>query len=250
MIYIKSEQEIESMRRANALVMEVLVELKGMVKPCVMLNDLEKKACELTKKRGAVPAFKGYSGYPSALCVSVNEVVIHGIPDGRRFENGDIVGIDFGVLLDGFYGDAAITVPVGNISKEASRLVITTKAALYEGIKKAKKGRRVGDISAAVQNYVERNGFSVVRDFTGHGIGRNLHEEPSIPNFGKAGTGVLIEKGMTFAIEPMVTAGSYEIEVLSDGWTAITVDRSLSAHFEHTIVITDNEPEILSKWPN
>ncbi len=250
MIYIKSQEEIEKMRRANALVMEVLLKLKKMVKPGVALNALEKKACEVTEKRGAVPAFKGYGGYPSAVCISVNEVVIHGIPDSRKFENGDIVGIDFGVLLDGFYGDAAITVPVGNISKEALKLVTTTKAALYEGIKNAKKGKRIGDISVAVQDYVERNGFSVVRDFTGHGIGKNLHEEPSIPNFGKAGTGILIEKGMTFAIEPMVTAGSYEIEVLSDGWTTITLDRSLSAHFEHTIVITDNEPEILSKWPN
>jgi len=238
------------MRRANSLVMEVLLSLEAIVKQGIKVNTLEEKACELTKERGGIPAFKGYNGYPSALCVSVDEVVIHGIPNNRTLRDGEIVGLDFGVVLDGFYGDAAITVSVGKISEEASKLIEVTKAALYEGIGYAKPGNRIGDISSAVQTYVESNGFSVVREFTGHGIGRNLHEEPSIPNFGKAGTGIVIEKGMTFAIEPMVIVGSHEIEILSDGWTAVTLDRSLSAHFEHTIAVSDNKAEILSRFPS
>lgn len=246
MIYIKSEQEIEKMRRANIAVMEILLKLKEMVRPGQNIKRLEEKSEELTRKKGGIPAFKGYNGYPYSLCVSVNEVIIHGIPDNRILSEGDIVGIDYGILLDGFYGDAAITVPSGKISKEASKLIKITREALYEGIQKATPGRRIGDISYAIQSYVEKNGFSVIREFTGHGIGKELHEEPSIPNYGTPGTGIVIEKGMTFAIEPMVSIGSYEVKVLSDGWTALTKDRSLSAHFEHTIAVTDKGPEILS----
>jgi len=246
MIYIKSEQEIERMRRANIAVMEILLILKEMVKPGQNINRLEEKAEELTKKRGGTAAFKGYNGYPSSLCVSVNEVIIHGIPDNRVLSEGDIVGIDYGILLDGFYGDAAITVPSGKISKEALKLITITREALYEGIQKATPGRRIGDMSYAIQSYVEKNGFSVIREFTGHGIGKELHEDPSIPNYGTPGTGIVIEKGMTFALEPMVSSGSYEVEVLSDGWTALTKDRSLAAHFEHSIAVTDKGPEILS----
>ncbi len=247
MIYIKSEQEIEKMRHANALVMEILTMLKDMVRPGLNIKRLERKADEVTKEKGGIPAFKGYNGYPSSLCVSVNEIIIHGIPHNRILKEGDIVGIDYGILFEGFYGDAAITVPVGRISKEASRLITITREALFKGIKSAVVGKRVGDISHAIQSYVEGKGFSVIREFTGHGIGKELHENPSIPNYGSPCTGIVIEKGMTFALEPMVSSGSHEVEVLSDGWTAVTKDRSLSAHFEHTIAITDGEPEILSK---
>lgn len=246
MVYIKSEQEIEKMRKANSLVMKILLTLKDIIKPGLNIEVLEKKAIELTRKNGAIPAFKGYQGYPAALCVSINETIIHGIPYKKILKEGDIVSLDFGVLLNNFYGDAAITVPVGSVSKEAMRLINVTREALYRGIAMAIPGNRLGDISSAIQNYVEGNGFSVIRDFTGHGIGRNLHEDPAIPNFGKAGTGLKIEKGMTFALEPMVTAGSYEVEILHDGWTTVTKDGSLSAHFEHTIAVTETEPEILS----
>ena len=247
MIYIKSEREIEKMRQANVAVMEILTELKTMVKAGLNINKLEERAEQLTKDKGGIPAFKGYYGYPSSICVSVNEVIIHGIPDNRMLEEGDIVGIDYGILLDGFYGDAAITVPTGEVSSVAIKLMGVAKEALNEGIKIAKAGNRVGDISFAIQSCVEENGFSVIREFTGHGIGKELHEEPSIPNFGKPGTGIPIEKGMTFALEPMISQGSFEVEILSDGWTAVTKDRSLSAHFEHTIAVTDNGPEILSR---
>lgn len=247
MIYIKSEQEIERMKTANRLVMATLIKLKEMVKPGLNIMRLEEKAEEMARKSGGIPAFKGYNGYPASLCLSINEVVVHGIPHNRILKNGDIIGIDYGILLDGFYGDAAITVPVGEISKEALKLINTTREALYEGMKNARPGKKLGDISFAVQSYVEKNGFSVIREFTGHGIGKNLHEDPPIPNFGRLGTGIPIEKGMTFAIEPMVSMGSYEVEVLSDGWTTITKDKTLSAHFEHTIAVTENGPEILSK---
>jgi methionyl aminopeptidase len=246
MIYIKSEKEIERMRRSNSVVMEILIELGKMLEPGMNIKRIERKADELATEKGGIPAFKGYNGYPSSICVSINEVIIHGIPHDRLLKEGDLVGLDFGILIDGFYGDAAITVPVGEVNKEAKKLLGVTEKALYKGINKARPGNRLGDISYAIQSFVEKNGFSVIRDFTGHGIGRKLHEEPSIPNFGKPSTGVIIEKGMTFAIEPMVAAGSYKIDVLSDGWTVVTKDRSLSAHFEHTIAVTEGEPEILS----
>lgn len=246
MIYIKSEKEIERMRRSNRAVMETLIKLGEMIEPGINIKSIEKRAEELAMEKGGIPAFKGYNGYPSSICISINEVIIHGIPHNRVLEEGDLVGLDYGILIDGFYGDAAITVPVGEVSKKVKKLLRVTEKALYEGISKARAGNRLGDISYSVQSFVERNGFSVIRDFTGHGIGRKLHEEPTIPNYGKPGTGIKIEKGMTFAIEPMVAAGSYEIEVLPDGWTAMTKDRSFSAHFEHTIAVTEGKPEILS----
>ncbi len=249
MIYIKSEQEIEKMKRANKLVMEILSILKNMVTPGLNIEKLEKKALYLSEKGGGVPAFKGYNGYPSALCVSINEVIIHGIPELRILKEGDIVGIDFGILLDGFYGDAAITVPVGKVDKLGMKLMEVTEQALYEGIRRATLGNRIGDVSYAIQSFVEKHEFSVIREFTGHGIGKELHEDPCIPNYGKPGTGVVIEKGMTFALEPMVTAGGFEVDILSDGWTAVTKDRSLSAHFEHTIAIRKEGVEILSQFP-
>ncbi|TET19104.1 MAG: type I methionyl aminopeptidase [Candidatus Cloacimonadota bacterium] len=248
MIYIKSEQEIEKMKRANKLVMEILSTLKNMVIPGLNIEKLEKKALYLSEKGEGIPAFKGYNGYPSALCVSINEVIIHGIPELRILKEGDIVGIDFGILLDGFYGDAAITVPVGKVDNLGMKLIEVTEQALYEGIQRATSGNRIGDVSYAIQSFVEKHEFSVIREFTGHGIGKELHEDPLIPNYGKPGTGVVIEKGMTFALEPMVAAGGFEVDILSDGWTAVTKDRSLSAHFEHTIAIGEEGAEILSQF--
>jgi methionyl aminopeptidase len=249
MVVIKSKQEIGKIRRACVLVAEILDHLREMVAPGLSIRELEKEAECMAQKKSAIPAFKGYHGYPSALCVSVNDVVIHGIPGMKKLKSGDLVGLDFGILLDGYYGDAATTVPVGKISPEAERLLKVTEHALYEGIGKAVPGNRIGDISCAIQTYVEKNGFSVIREFTGHGIGKALHEEPPIPNYGKRGIGLLIEEGMTFALEPMVTAGSFEVDVQSDGWTVTTRDGSLSAHFEHTIAIRERRAEILTIIP-
>lgn len=199
-------------------------------------------------KMGGIPAFKGYRGYPASACISINEQVVHGIPSEKVFiKEGDIVSVDVGVIYDSFYGDAAYTYSVGKISEEAEKLLKVTEEALYKGIAEAIPGYRVGDISNAIQSHVEANGFSVVRAFVGHGIGMSLHEDPQIPNFGSKGVGPKLKKGMTLAIEPMVNAGTHEVKILSDGWTAVTKDGSLSAHFEHTIAITEGEPEILTK---
>ncbi|MFZ2418434.1 MAG: type I methionyl aminopeptidase, partial [Smithellaceae bacterium] len=197
-------------------------------------------------KRGAKPAFKGYRGYPYSLCTSVNEEVVHGMPSNRVLVEGDIIGLDFGVYYQGLYGDAAITLPVGRVSEQAARLMQVTQQSLYSAIDQACDGNRLGDISAAVQETAEAAGYSIVRDFVGHGIGKSMHEEPQIPNFGKKGRGIELKKGMILAIEPMVNAGKYRVRILSDGWTVITEDGSLSAHFEHSVAITDNGPEILS----
>ena len=247
MVILKLPEEIEKARASNRIVAEVLSKLREKVKPGVRTRDLDKLAEEITEKRGAKPAFKGYRGFPYALCVSVNEVVVHGMPSDRMLLEGDIVGLDFGVFYQGFYGDATITLPVGRVSEQASRLMQVTEQSLYAGIAQARDGNRLGDISAAVQDIVEHAGYSVVRDFVGHGIGKNLHEEPQIPNFGKKGRGIELKSGMILAIEPMVNEGKYKVEVLPDGWTVVTRDRSLSAHFEHSIVITDNGPDILSQ---
>lgn len=247
MVIIKSQAEIRKIRAACRIVAEVLEGIRDLVKTGVSTGEVEAFADNRIRARGAVPAFKGYRGYPSSICVSVNEQVVHGIPSKARIiKDGDIVSIDIGVLLDGFYGDAATTLKVGNVSAAAGRLVKVTEEALHEGIAQAVAGNRVFDISAAIQKHVEKNGFSVVRAFVGHGIGRSLHEEPQIPNFGKAGQGTRLKEGMTFAIEPMVNAGGPEVMVLEDGWTAVTADRSLSAHFEHTVAVTKNGPEILT----
>jgi len=247
-VIIKSSREIKKIRAACRIVAEALEVIKQIIRAGINTRDIENAADREIRIRGGAPAFKGYRGYPASICVSINEQVVHGIPSTAVIlKDGDIVSIDMGVLLDGFYGDAAITVPVGNISAEASRLLKTTEEALYAGIQKAVAGNRVSDISAAIQGHVEINGFSVVRAFVGHGIGRFLHEEPQIPNFGKPGRGQRLKEGMTLAIEPMVNIGGSDIMILKDGWTAVTSDGSFSAHFEHTIAIADNGQEILTK---
>lgn len=247
MVILKLPDEIEKARASNRIVAEVLGKLRERVKPGVRTKDLDKFAEEIAEKRGAKPAFKGYNGFPYALCVSVNEVVVHGMPSERILKEGDIVGLDFGVYYQGFFGDATVTLPVGKVTAKASKLMQVTEQSLYAGIAQAKDGNRLGDISAAVQDTVEDAGYSVVRNFVGHGIGKNLHEEPQIPNFGKKGCGIELKSGMILAIEPMVNEGKYKVQVLPDGWTVVTKDGSLSAHFEHSVAITDNGPEILSK---
>ncbi len=248
MIIIKNSDEINKIKKSCFIVAKVLEELKGYIREGLSTKNIEKFIENLIIKLGGKPAFKGYRGYPASACVSINEQVVHGIPSDKVIINeGDIVSIDVGVIIDGFYGDAAYTYGIGKISEEAKKLLKTTEEALYKGIEQAREGNRVGDISSAIQNYVELNGFSVVRAFVGHGIGRSLHEDPQIPNFGKEKTGPKLRAGMTIAIEPMVNAGTHEVTILSDGWTAVTKDGSLSAHFEHTVAITDDKPEILTK---
>jgi methionyl aminopeptidase len=252
-IVLKTPKEIEQQRIACRIVAEILLRIKQEVKPGITLIELDAMAEKLTKQKKAVPAFKGviakrnFEPFPSVICASVNEEVIHGIPSKRVLKNGDIVSIDFGVKYDGFYGDAAITVPVGNISENAKKLLDTAKESLNEAIKKAVEGGRLSDISNAIQTHVEGRGFSVVREFVGHGIGRDLHEEPQIPNFGISGSGIRLKPGMVLAIEPMINEGTYDVNILSDGWTAVTADGKLSAHFEHCVAITNNEPIVLTK---
>lgn len=246
-IILRLPDEIEKARASNRIVAEVLSRLREKIRPGVKTKDLDKFAEEIAEKRGAKPAFKGYRGYPHSLCISINEEVVHGMPSKRVLREGDIVGLDFGIYYQGFYGDSAITLPVGKVDEKALKLMQVTEQSLYAGIEQAREGNRLGDVSAAVQTIVESAGFSVVRDFVGHGIGRNLHEEPQIPNFGKKGRGIELKKGMLLAIEPMVNEGEYNVKVLPDGWTVVTKDGSLSAHFEHSIAITENGPDILSK---
>jgi len=230
------------------MVAEVLEILRDFVRPGITTMDLENRALKETHRLGAKPAFKGYYGYPAALCASINNVVVHGIPSEKTvLKEGDIIGMDFGVIYKGFYGDSAITVPVGEISKTARHLVDVTAASLDKAIAVALPGNTLGDIANAVQSYTEAEGFSVVRDFVGHGIGRKLHESPQVPNFGRPGKGLTLEAGMVLAIEPMINAGTYNTRVLEDGWTAVTVDGSLSAHFEHTVAITADGPFVLSR---
>ncbi len=248
MVTLKTHKEIELMRGANLMVAEVLEILRGLVKPGITTMDLEKRALKETRRLGVKPAFKGYYGYPACLCASVNNVVVHGIPSKKTVLNeGDIIGMDFGVLYKGFFGDSAITVPVGEISDKARRLLDVTAASLEKAIDAARPGNCLGDLAYAVQNYVEAEGFSVVRDFVGHGIGRKLHEPPQVPNFGKPDRGLKLESGMVIAIEPMINEGAYNTRVLEDGWTAVTVDGSLSAHFEHSVAITESGPYVLSR---
>ncbi len=247
MIVLKSSSEIAIMRVAGSIVAAVLEDLRSMVRPGIHLNQLDKRAEELTKSFGAIPAFKDYNGFPASLCTSVNEEVVHGIPGNRALKSGDIVGLDFGAIYQDFYADSAITVPVGEISPTIEKLLLITKEALYKGIAKAKTGNRLYDVSGAIQAHVENNGFSVVRDFVGHGIGRKMHEEPQIPNFVGNDFNPKLKPGMTLAIEPMVNEGTYEVDVDSlDNWTVRTDDRKFSAHFEHTIAVTEGEPEILT----
>jgi len=251
MIQLKAPEEIEIMRAASVIVAEVLAELKAMVRPGISTEDLDRVAEDLTRKKGAVPAFKGYEVanrvFPASLCVSINDEVVHGIPSTLRvLREGDIVGLDFGVRYKGFYGDSAVTVPVGKVSAEATELMRTTKEALEAGIEEARPGRRIGDVSAAIQARAERGKFAIVRDFVGHGIGRRLHEDPQVPNFGQADRGIRLREGMVLAIEPMLNAGGPEVHVKDDGWTAVTSDGSLSAHFEHSVAIVEGGPYVLS----
>jgi methionyl aminopeptidase len=246
MIIIKSSREIEQLRKPSAIVAEVLQRLRKAVVPGVTTRELDQITEDVILARGAIPAFKGYRGYPASLCASINEQVVHGIPNHRRLEQGDIISLDVGASLNGYFGDAAITLPVGTVDPEAERLLKVTEQALTLGIEQARKGNRLFDISFAVQSWVESHGFSVVRDFVGHGIGKSLHEEPQIPNFGAPHQGPRLEEGMVFALEPMVNEGTYEVKILSDGWTVVTADRKRSAHFEHTIAVTDGAPEILT----
>jgi methionyl aminopeptidase len=248
-IVCKSSAEIEKMRRSGKAVREVLNELAGMVKPGISTMDLERTAAAKIKELGAKPAFKGYYDYPCCLCTSVNSEIVHGIPNEKRvLKEGDIVSIDCGVVLDGFYGDAAITVPVGNGHNETlKKLLKVTEESLYKAIEKAKVGNTVGDVGAAVQEHVEAAGFSVVREFVGHGIGTKLHEDPQVPNFGTRGHGAKLREGMVLAIEPMVNVGRPGARVLDDKWTAVTEDGSYSAHFEHCVAITQDGPVILTQ---
>jgi methionyl aminopeptidase len=248
MIILKTPEEIEAMAKAAKLVAEALEYLKMHVCPGVTTEDLDRLAEEFILSRGGRPAFKGYRNYPKTLCVSVNDQVVHGIPSKRVLKEGDIVGLDLGAIVDGFYGDAAVTVPVGAISDEAAKLLRVTEEALYAGIDQAVVGKRLSDISHAIQDRAEAAGFSVVRDFVGHGIGRQLHEEPQVPNYGKPGQGPRLQAGMILAIEPMVNIGTSEVRILDDQWTAVTKDGSLSAHFEHTVAIQPSgPPRILTK---
>jgi methionyl aminopeptidase len=248
MIICKSAAELEKMHRAGLIVWDVLNVLREAVRPGVTTMDLEKLAAKRTAEHGVRPAFKGYRGYPCVLCASVNNEVVHGIPSSaRRLMEGDIVSLDFGVECDGYYGDAAVTVPVGQIKPELQKLLRVTRESLDRAIERVRPGNRLGDVSTEVQQWVEKNGFSVVREFVGHGIGTKMHEEPNVPNYGEAGRGPRVEEGMVFAVEPMVNAGSPAVKVLDDNWTAVTTDGSYSAHFEHTVAATANGPWILTR---
>ena len=246
MIVCRSQAEIVKLRRVNQLVAEVLAELREMARPGVTTEDLDRVAEERVVAAGAEPAFKGYHGYPATICASLNEQVVHGIPSKQPLVEGDILSIDMGAKLDGFFGDCAVTVPVGQVSAAAQQLLKVTEASLFHGIDAVKPGARVSDIGAAVQQHVETHGFSVVREFVGHGIGTSLHEEPQIANYGPGGRGPRLSEGMVLAIEPMVNLGKPAVKVLADGWTAVTRDNSLSAHFEHTVVVTADGCEILT----
>ncbi len=246
MIYIKNEHELESMRQACRITAAARALAGEMVRPGISTKMIDKAVHDYIVKQGAKPSFLHYHGYPASVCISVNDTVIHGIPGGYILKEGDIVSIDVGAYYKGFHGDCAATFPCGRISDDAQRLIDVTRQSFFEGIKFAKQGHRVSDISHAVQAYVEANGYSVVRAFVGHGVGAELHEAPEVPNFGAAGHGPRLLKGMTLAIEPMVNAGTYDVRVLKDGWTTVTADGKLSAHYENTVLITDGEPEILT----
>ena len=246
MVILKSPSEIEKIRQSNVIVAEILEVLRQKVKPGIDTLALDKLSEKLALGRNARPAFKGYRGFPYSLCTSVNHQVVHGFPSRSPLKEGDILSMDFGIFYNGYYGDAAVTVPVGEISRVAHRLMKTTKQALFLGIEQAVSGKRLSDISHAIQSRVEAAGFSVVRKFVGHGIGKALHEDPQVPNYGKPGMGIRLKPGMVLAIEPMVNAGGHEVETLEDGWTTVTKDGSLSAHFEHTVAITEDGPVVLS----
>ncbi len=246
MITLKSRDEVEKLRAAGRIVAEVMAKMREAIAPGITTMDLERIATEHIEGSGAVPAFPTVPGYHHTLCVSVNEEIVHGIPGDRRLDEGDIASVDCGVLLEGFYGDHAVTFAVGRVGDEANSILITTEDALRHGIEAAVVGGHLHDISAAIERVATNAGFSVVRDYVGHGIGRQLHEDPQVPNFGVAGTGIKLRRGLVVALEPMLNVGTHEVEVLADGWTVVTKDRGLSAHFEHVVAIMDDGPEILS----
>jgi len=247
MIEIKNEAEIALIREASRIVRDVLQEIKEIARPGIATEELDKKAEQMIEAVNARPAFKGYRGFPGSICTSINEQVVHGIPGKRKLVSGDILSVDAGVEKNGFFGDAAITIEIGDsVPDAAKKLIRITEESLWVGIEKAVKGNRLFDISYAIQKYVEDRGYSIVRDFVGHGIGKKMHEDPEIPNFGKPGTGPRLKNGMVMAIEPMVNEGKCEIEILTDRWTAVTRDKKLSAHFEHTVAVTDNGPIVLT----
>ncbi|HID88345.1 MAG TPA: type I methionyl aminopeptidase [Anaerolineales bacterium] len=252
MIHIKTPSEVEKMRRAGRIVAEVLARIGERVAPGVTTAELNALAEEVIRRHNAIPSFKGYPPgsphpFPAAICASVNEELVHGIPGPRALQEGDIVSVDVGAVYEGYHGDAARTFPVGEIDEEARRLLEVTEGALYAGIAQARAGNRTGDVSAAIQRYVEQHGFNVVREYTGHGIGRRMHEDPQVPNFGQPGHGIVLRSGMTIALEPMVLAGDYRVRVLEDRWTVVSADGRLTAHFEHTILVRDGEAEILTR---
>lgn len=243
---IYCEEEISTIRKSNQIVAKILTELGKMITPGVQTKELDEYAELRVKEMNAIPAFKDYRGYPASLCTSINEEIVHGIPSSRRLRDGDIISLDFGVLYEGYYGDAAVTYPVGEITPKAKKLIKVAEETFYKGMEQMKPGKRISDISFAIQSHVESQGFSVIRAFVGHGIGLSLHEEPQVPNFGPPGRGPKLKSGMVLAIEPMIAMGDWDVEILDDNWTAITRDRSLSAHYEHTVAITQKGPEILS----
>lgn len=246
MIVLKTEQEIGYMRDAGRIVGQTLAVIKKAISPGITTQELDHIAEQFIRRAGGVPAFKGYCGFPASICSSINEQVVHGIPGPRQLKDGDVISIDIGVKLNRYYGDAAITVPVGEVDAEILKLLSVTEQALNKGIEQAIKGNRLSDISHAVQLHAEAYGYGVVRDYVGHGIGQRMHEDPQIPNYGPPGRGPLLKSGMTLAIEPMINYGTPDVEVLTDDWTVVTVDRKISAHFEHTVAITEGEPEILT----
>jgi methionyl aminopeptidase len=246
MIELKSPEQIQKIRRASKVVIAVIGRLRELAQAGVKTDQLDKAAKEIIESHDAKSAFLGYRGFPKNICTSINEEIVHGIPGDRILKEGDILSIDVGVEADGHFSDAAVTIGVGKITDKAQKLIDVTREALYKAVDSAKVGRRISDISCAIQEYVEANNLSVIREFVGHGIGLKLHEDPQIPNFGQRGMGTRIKEGMVFAIEPMVSTGRWEVQILGDGWTAVTRDRSLSAHFEHTIYVTEEEPEILT----
>ena len=247
MIVLKSDREIGLMRRGGHILAEVVAMLDDFVKPGMSTLEVDEEVESFIRERGAVPAFKGYRGFPATVCISINEEVVHGIPSAqRRMKEGDIVGFDLGCIVEGYYADCAVTLPLGEIPARVQELLDVTRGSLEKAIAQCRPGRRLSDVSHAVQHHVEPHGFGIVRTFVGHGIGRALHEEPQVPNFGDPGRGPQLKTGMVLAIEPMVTMGGYDVKILDDGWTAVTKDGSLAAHFEHTIAVTDDGPEVLT----
>ena len=246
MIVLKTDREIGYMRDAGKIVGQTLLELKKAIVPGVTTLELDRIADQYIRHAGAIPAFKGYGGFPANICTSVNEQVVHGIPGSRQLKSGDVISLDVGTKLNRYYGDAAITVPVGDVDDELLKLLKVTEESLYRGIEKAIKGNRLSDISHAVQLHAESHGYGVVRDYVGHGIGQRMHEDPQIPNYGPPGRGPLLKNGMVLAIEPMINLGTPDVEVLADDWTVVTADGKISAHFEHTVAVTDGEPLVLT----